>query len=162
MSYNFDNTDYKILKRLQENGRITNIQLSNEIGLSPAPTLERVKKLENNGIIESYHARVNKGMVGLGINALIQINLSRQMENAIHNFIEQVNNIPEIVECYQVTGNFDYLLKAVVADIPAFEKLIGEKLGKIEEIGQMHTNVILSEVKHTPLLPLEYGENGSN
>lgn len=162
MNFNFDATDYKILKRLQENGRITNIQLSNEIGLSPAPTLERVKKLENNGVIESYHARINKNMVGLGINALIQINLARQMENAIHNFIEQINNIPEIIECYQVTGNFDYLLKAVVADISAFEKLIGEKLGKIEEIGQMHTNVILSEVKHTPLLPLTYSENGTH
>lgn len=161
MSYNFDPTDYKILKRLQENGRITNIQLSTEIGLSPAPTLERVKKLENNGVIESYHARINKGTVGLGITALIQINLARQMENAIHNFIEQINSIPEIIECYQVTGNFDYLLKAVVADIPAFERLIGERLGKIEEIGQMHTNVILSEVKHTPLLPLEYSENGT-
>ena len=162
MSLGFDETDYKILRELQKNGRVTNIQLSKQVGLSPAPTLERVKKLENNGVIESYHAKVNKSKVGLGINALIQVNLVRQLENAIHNFTEKIAQIPEITECYQVTGNFDYLLKAVVPDIPAFERLIGEKLGKIDEIGQMHTNVILSEVKNSPLLPLSYAENGTN
>ncbi len=141
---------------MQENGRKTNVQLSNEIGLSPAPTLERVKKLENSGIIKSYHAIVEENSVDLGIKAMIQVSLVRQKDNAISNFKKQIDKIDEIVECYQVTGNFDYLLKAVVKDIPSFEKLIGEKLSKIADIGQMQTNVILSEVKKSPVLPLNY------
>ncbi len=156
MEVNLDKIDFMILKLLQENGRKTNVQLSNEIGLSPAPTLERVKKLENSGIIKSYHAVVEENFVDLGIKAMIQVSLVRQKDNAISNFKKQIDKIDEIVECYQVTGNFDYLLKAVVKDIPSFEKLIGEKLSKIADIGQMQTNVILSEVKKSPVLPLNY------
>lgn len=156
MEVNLDKIDLMILKLLQENARKTNVQLSNEIGLSPAPTLERVKKLENSGIIKSYHAVVEEKAVDLGIKAMIQVSLVRQKDNAISNFKKQIDKIGEIVECYQVTGNFDYLLKVVVKDIPAFEKLIGEKLSKISDIGQMQTNVILSEVKKSPVLPLQY------
>ena len=87
---------------------------------------------------------------------LIQVSLVRQKDNAISNFKKQIAKIDEIVECYQVTGNYDYLLKVVVKDIPSFEKLIGEKLSKIADIGQMQTNVILSEVKKSHVLPLNY------
>lgn len=156
MEVNLDKTDLKILQLLQENGRKTNVQLSNEIGLSPAPTLERVKKLENSGVIKSYHAVVDENTVSLGIKAMIQISLVKQKDNAIVNFKKHIGKIDEIVECYQVTGNFDYLIKAVVKDIPAFEKLIGEKLSKIPEIGTMQTNVILSEIKKSSVLPLKY------
>lgn len=156
MEAELDILDLKILKLLQENGRITNVQLSNEIGLSPAPTLERVKKLENSGVIKSYHAAVNESAVNLGIKAMIQVSLVRQKDNAIANFKKHIDKIDEITECYQVTGNFDYLLKVVVKDIPAFEKLIGGKLSKIPDIGQMQTNVILNEVKKSAVLPLNY------
>lgn len=156
MEVNLDKIDLMILKLLQENGRKTNVQLSNEIGLSPAPTLERVKKLETSGIIKSYHAVVEENSVALGIKAMIQVSLVRQKDNAISNFKKHIIKIDEIVECYQVTGNYDYLLKVVVKDIPAFEKLIGEKLSKIPDIGQMQTNVILSEVKKSSVLPLKY------
>src|SRR5688572_13561008 len=97
---NLDKIDLKILKILQENGRITNLQLSNEIKLSPTPTLERVKKLENSQVIKSYHAVVNEEALGLGIKAIIQITLARQIENAIANFKKQVVKINEITECY--------------------------------------------------------------
>lgn len=151
-----DSIDLKILKILQERGKITNIQLSQEIGLSAAPTLERVKKLENSGIIKSYHAQVNAVKVGLGFSALIQVRLTRQIGNAIRNFTKAVNEIPEIVQCVQLTGNFDYQLTIVVKDIPAFERLIADKLSKIEEIGQMQTQVVLSVIKDTRVLPIEY------
>lgn len=156
MEVNLDKIDLMILKLLQENGRKTNVQLSNEIGLSPAPTLERVKKLETSGIIKSYHAVVEENAVALGIKAMIQVSLVRQKDNAISNFKKHIDKIAEITECYQVTGNYDYLLKVVVKDIPSFEKLIGEKLSKIPDIGQMQTNVILSEVKKSSVLPLKY------
>ncbi|MFZ9847716.1 MAG: Lrp/AsnC family transcriptional regulator [Flavobacteriales bacterium] len=151
-----DKTDLKILQKLQQDGRMTNLQLSTEIGLSPAPTLERVKKLEISGVIKSYHAQVNEQVVGLGIQALVSISLTRQIENAIAGFTQKINNIPEIMECYQVTGNSDYLVRILVKDIPAFEALVSHKLSKIEEIGQMQTMVILSKIKDSKEVPLDY------
>lgn len=156
MASSLDTTDLKILKTLQENGRITNLQLSNEIGLSPAPTLERVRKLEKANYITSYHANANSQLLGIGIQALIQISLSRQMENAISSFVDQIERIPEIVECYQVTGRFDFQMRIMVADIHAFERLISNQLSKIEEIGEMESYVILSTIKKSHLIPLEY------
>lgn len=150
-----DEIDKKILTKLQEQGKITNIQLSNEVGLSPAPTLERVKKLEKNGIIEGYHAKVNHTNVGLGIEAVIMINLVRQMENAIIDFKNGIQKVPEIIDCYQITGQWDYMIKVVVKDIPAFERLIAEKLSKMEQISQMQSMVVLSKVKESMVSPID-------
>jgi Lrp/AsnC family leucine-responsive transcriptional regulator len=156
MSINLDEIDLKILRILQERGKITNIQLSQDIGLSPAPTLERVKKLENNDFIQSYHAAVNESKLGLGLCALIHVSLTRQMDNAMVNFKKHIEEIEEIVECYQLTGNFDYQIKVLVKDIPAFESLIADKLSTIEEIGQMQTMVVLSKIKDSKVLPIKY------
>jgi DNA-binding Lrp family transcriptional regulator len=152
-----DALDLKILKELQENSKITNIELSKKIGLSAAPTLGRVQKLEKSGLIESYHAKVNMAHLDLGFTALIQVSLTRQISNAIQNFINEINQIDSVVECYQLTGNFDYQLKVIVKDIPAFDSLITNKLSKIEEIRQMQTMVVLSTVKSSPVLPVNYG-----
>lgn len=156
MALRVDKIDLKILKTLQEEGRITNLELSNKVGLSPAPTLERVRKLEKAKLISSYHAAINEKAMGIGIQAFIQISLVRQLDNAIESFQSKILAIPEVVECYQVTGGFDYQIKIMVEDIPAFDKLISEKLGKIEEIGQMQSNVIISKVKDSKLIPLSY------
>ena len=156
MTLNLDKTDLKILKILQENGRITNLQLSQEIGLSPAPTLERVKKLEQRKLIRSYHAIINEEALGIGIKVVITLTLARQIENAITNFTKAISNIPEIMDCYQVTGNADFVLMAMVRDIPHFEQLISHKLGKIEEIGQMQSMVVLSRSKQSHVIPFEY------
>ena len=151
-----DATDLKILKKLQENGKITNLQLSEDIGLSPAPTLERVRKLEAAKIITGYHATVDEATLGIGIKAFIQLSLGRQASNFIVDFKERIDNIQEITECYQVTGNCDFLLKIEVADIPAFEDLITNKLSQIEEIGNMQTLVILSQPKKSVVVPTTY------
>jgi len=156
MAVKIDKTDLKILKILQEDGRITNLQLSNQVGLSPAPTLERVRKLEKQGIIDSYHANVNADKMGMGIMAIIQVSLVRQIDNALQNFKRQIMEIDEVVECLQVTGTFDYQLKVVVKDISAFDALISERLSKVEEIGQMQTYVVLSTLKKSNVLPLKY------
>lgn len=156
MNINLDKIDLKILRTLQENAKITNLQLSSEIGLSPAPTLERVKKLERLKLIKGYHAQLNAEMVGINVSAIIQITLTRQIENAISNFKKEINKIPEIMECYQVTGNADYVLTVTMKDMRAFEELISHKLSKMEEIGQMQTMVILSKIKDSKVLPLNY------
>ena len=151
-----DKTDFKILKILQENGRITNIQLSMDIGLSPAPTLERVRKLESNGFITSYHAMVNEELLGLKIKSFVQITINHSKADAIKNFTKQINEINEVVECYHVTGTADYLLKVIVEDIKSYEALIMEKFSKIQEIQSLQSLMILSNTKNTHTVPLEY------
>ncbi|MFT7157350.1 MAG: Lrp/AsnC family leucine-responsive transcriptional regulator [Parvicella sp.] len=151
-----DKIDLHILRELQTNSKITNIELSKTIGLSPAPTLGRVQKLERTGLIQSYHAVVNNSVLGLGFTALIQVSLTRQIDNAIDSFIAEIDKIDSIVECFQLTGNFDYQLKVIVQDIPAFDRLITEKLSKIEEIRQMQTLVVLSTVKNSRIAPIDY------
>lgn len=157
MSYQPDKIDLQILKTLQQNGRITNLQLSNEIGLSPAPTLERVRKLENLGIIKSYHAIVDEEELGLGIKTFIQIQLDFHQNNTIQTFVDEVKKIREITECHHVTGGCDFILKIYVKDIKAYEKLIMEKISKIKVVKTFQTMMILSTSKKEPVLPLEYG-----
>lgn len=150
----FDDIDLKILDILQQQGKTSNIALSKSVGLSPGPTLERVKKLEKSGVIKGYHANLDRHLLGLGFTALVQLSLASQQEKEIANFKQQIHAIKEITECYQLAGNFDYQLKVMVKDIPAFEALIREKLSKIEVIKQMQTSVILSKVKDAKGVPL--------
>jgi Lrp/AsnC family leucine-responsive transcriptional regulator len=151
-----DKTDLRILKILQLNGRITNLELSQNIGLSPAPTLERVKKLEKNGFIKSYHAKVDESKLGIGIKALMLITLPRHTEGVVDKFKKQIAEIAEITDCYKVTGNADYILHVMVRDIHAFEELVARKIATIEEISQMQTMVILSKAKESNVIPLNY------
>jgi Lrp/AsnC family leucine-responsive transcriptional regulator len=154
MARAIDKTDYKILKILQERGRISNIDLSKEIGLSPAPTLERVRKLERLRYIEGYHADVNLSKLGITIKAFIQVTLIHQQENNIHRFIEAIHKIPEVVECNQVTGDYDYQLKVYTSEIGALDRLITERISKLPEVGQIKSHIILSEIKHSRVAPM--------
>ena len=151
-----DSTDFKILKILQANGRITNIQLSMDIGLSPAPTLERVRKLEAQGYINSYHAMVNEELLGLKIKTFIQVSINYQKTDAIKNFSKQIMKIDEVVECHHISGSADFLLKVIVPDIKSYERLILDKISKILEISHLQTMMILSTTKYSHALPLEY------
>jgi DNA-binding Lrp family transcriptional regulator len=151
-----DEIDFKILKVLQEEGKISNLNLSKKIGLSPAPTLERVKKLEQSGVINSYHAQLDEIALGLNLNALIQVTLVRQLPDAAEKFLRQAFNIPEVMEVYQVTGNFDFHLRVITKDILDFERLIREELSKIDEIANLQTMVVLRKHKASHVLPLKY------
>jgi Lrp/AsnC family leucine-responsive transcriptional regulator len=156
MAAELDKTDLQILRILQENGRVTNLQLSVEIGLSPAPTLERVRKLENAGYIKSYHALVDEEKLGLGIKTFIQISLDFNQKNTIQTFIEEVKNIKEVTECHHVTGQCDFLLKVYVRDIRSYEKLIMDKISRISVVKTFQTMMIMSTNKKEPIVPLEY------
>ncbi len=156
MSEKLDKIDLKILKILQENSKITNLDLSKKIGLSPAPTLERVKKLEQSGIIESYHAMVNPQSIGLNVKTFVQVSLAWQKENALNHFLEKIKEIEEIVECYIITGEADFLMKIICKDIPTYEQLLFKTLSQIEEIERLKTLMTLSTVKDSKLLPYRY------
>ncbi len=151
-----DRIDLRILKILQDNSKITNLDLSKKIGLSPAPTLERVKKLEQSGIIQSYHAQVNPTSIGLSVKTFVLVSLAWQKENALNNFLDKVKEIQEIVECYIITGEADFLMKIVCKDIPTYEKLLFKTLSQIEEIERLKTLMTLSTVKDSKVLPFRY------
>jgi DNA-binding Lrp family transcriptional regulator len=156
MTEKLDKIDLKILKILQENSKITNLDLSKKIGLSPAPTLERVKKLEQSGIIESYHAIVNPQTIGLNVKTFVLVSLAWQKENALAHFMDKIKSIEEITECYIITGEADFLIKIVCKDIPTYEQLLFKTLSQIEEIERLKTLMTLSTVKDSKLLPYIY------
>jgi Lrp/AsnC family leucine-responsive transcriptional regulator len=156
MPERLDKIDLKILRILQENSKITNLDLSKKIGLSPAPTLERVKKLEQNQVIESYHAQVNPQAMGLNVKTFVLVSLAWQKENALNNFLEKIREIEEIVECYIITGEADFLIKIICKDIPTYEQLLFKTLSQIEEIERLKTLMTLSTVKDSKILPYKY------
>lgn len=151
-----DKLDLKILRIMQDNSKITNLDLSKKIGLSPAPTLERVKKLENTGVIKSYHASVDPQIIGLSVKTFVLVSLAWQKENALKNFMDKVKSIQEITECYIITGEADFLMKIVCKDIPTYEQLLFKTLSQIEEIERLKTLMTLSTIKDSKVLPFKY------
>jgi len=156
MASDLDKTDLQILRILQENGRITNLQLSNEVGLSPAPTLERVRKLENAEYIKSYHALVDEEKLGLGIKTFIQVSLDFHKSNTIDIFLGEIQKIKQVTECHHVTGQCDFLLKVYVHNIKEYEQLIMDKISRIPVVKTFQTMMIMSTSKKEATLPLEY------
>ncbi len=149
-----DHIDRKVLEILQSNGKITNAQLSKEIGLSPAPTLERVKKLETSGIIKSYHAQLEPEKVGLGVTTFVMVTLVGHKMDVTRSFVDKVNAIGEIIECHHITGTGDFLLKVISRDIASYQKLMLETINEIEEVASTQTMVILSTFKESKVLPI--------
>lgn len=150
-----DITDKKILEILQGDGRITNSQLSKEIGLSPAPTLERVKKLEQSGIIKSYHAKVDMQKIGLGVSTFVLVSLKGHNKENIQKFTHSIEKINEIIECHHITGSGDFLLRVVTKDISSYQKLMLEKVTEIPVVDNLQSIVILSTFKDSQVLPIQ-------
>lgn len=154
MKTKLDPTDRKILGLLQANSNITNAQLALEIGLSAAPTLERVKKLETAGIIKSYHAVVDPAGVGIGVSTFVMATLKGHNKENITKFMSAIAEIDEIIECHHVTGQADFILKVVSTDIPAYQDLMLEKVTNIEVVDNLQSMVILSTFKDTKVIPI--------
>ena len=151
-NFKLDSLDRNILKILQKNGKITNAKLSEEIGLSPAPTLERVKKLEQSGIIKSYHAELNSEKLGLGVNTFVQVSLKGHNKTNIDIFTSKIKEIDEVIECHHVTGSGDFLLRVIAKDIASYQLLMLES--DIEVVDSLQTMVILSTFKDSKSIPI--------
>lgn len=149
-----DAIDKKILTLLQERGRMTNAELSKQVGLSAASALERVKKLERGGVITGYHASLDHTAVGIGLLILVEVTLSRHRHDAIVRFVQAVQEVDEIVACYHVTGRADYLLRVVAKDIPSYELFIMETLSALPGVQHIETMMVLSAVKESKSLPI--------
>jgi Lrp/AsnC family leucine-responsive transcriptional regulator len=156
-----DATDVKILNILQRRGRITNAALAKEIRISPPPTLERVKKLEKNGVIKKFVAVLDPSKVGLGTHTFVEVTLRGHTKENVSAFIEAARKMDEIMECHHVTGDADFLLKIAVRDIPAYEALVMHKLTTLPHVSNLKTMVVLSTFKDETAYNLEGVGNGN-
>ena len=149
-----DRTDYRILHQLQNNGRLTNLELAERVGLSPSPCLRRVRVLEESGIIRRYVAIVDAKAVGLPISAFIKVSLRSQELDSLEAFQQRVASFPEIMECYLMTGSSDYLLRVVVPSLEAYERFLVDKLTRVPGISSIQTSFALKPVVSRTELPL--------
>jgi DNA-binding Lrp family transcriptional regulator len=149
-----DRYDRLILEALQRDGRISNVQLAAAVNLSESACLRRVRALEEEGYIDRYAALVSQPMVGLAGNVFVQIGLHREEERELAAFEEAVQNIPEIMECYLMTGEFDYLLRVVVADMADFERLHRDALTRLPGVARVNSSVAIRTVQKRTELPL--------
>lgn len=149
-----DNTNRQILEVLQKDGSTTNTELARQVGLAPASTLERVKKLEKGGIITKYVALVDAEKVGKQIIAYVEITMGNHSAAAITEFEESIKDIPEILECHHVAGDKDFILKIVTEDMKSYERLALEKIAVIPNLGRVSTMFVLSTIKQKTGIPV--------
>ena len=150
-----DETNLRILKILQENCKISNKELAERLNRSTTPVFERIKKLEKEGYIDKYTALLNERKIGLKQTIFIGISLKGHTRSYLKNFSQQINEFPEVVEAYQVSGNFDFLLKIVLEDIDAYEKFVQTKLSLISDIRKVHSYIAIKKEKYTTFLDLD-------
>ena len=149
-----DQTDRKILKALIDNGRITWRDLADQVGLSPTPVLRRVKALEDQGIIQGYSARLDERRLAGGLSVFVQISLDKQDASALVKFEEQIKLAPQVMSCFLMTGDFDYLLRVVTPSVEAFEVFLTNKLARIPGVAHLKSSFALKVimVRQAPLV----------
>lgn len=149
-----DAIDREILKILQKDGRIANVDLAEKAGLSASPCARRVKQLEDAGIIARYGALIDQKSVGLPVNVFVNVTLERQVEGALQKFEAAILQRPEVMECYLMTGEADYFLRVVVADLDAYERFLIEHLTRIPGIANIKSSFALKQIAYRTELPI--------
>ena len=150
-----DNLDKKIIYELQKNGRLSNFELAEKVGLSPSPCLRRIKNLEKSKIISGYTAIVDEELFGYPITAFVSVRLENQTDGTLKRFEKGISTLVEVVDCWLVTGNRDYLLRVVAKNLKTYEKFMREDLTKIIGIASIETNFALGSVKTKQPLPIK-------
>ncbi|AKJ68697.1 ArsR family transcriptional regulator [Pandoraea thiooxydans] len=149
-----DRIDIGILSELQQNARITNAELARAVNLSPTPCFNRVRALENLGLVKQQVTLLNPEPLGLRINVFIQVSLEKQVEDALQRFEQAIAEQPEVMECYLMSGDADYLLRVVMPDIKALERFILERLTTIPGVSNIRSSFALKQVRYKTALPL--------
>jgi Lrp/AsnC family leucine-responsive transcriptional regulator len=144
-----DRIDKAILRELQSDGRMANVELSRRVGLSATPCLERVKRLEKQGYIKGYAAILSPELLGASLLVFVEIRLTRTSPDVFDEFKKSVIDLPQVLECHLVSGDFDYLVKARVADMKAYRRLLGETLLTLPGVSASRTYVVMEEVKES-------------
>ena len=146
--------DRKILRALQEDGRMTVQAIADRVGLSASPCLRRIRQMERAGVIAGYSATVDQKAVGLPVSVFISIKLERQRSHELDAFAAAIGRWPEVMECYLMTGQFDFLLRVVCADLGAYEQFLRERLTQVEGVASIESSFSLGQVKVSRVLPL--------
>ncbi|MBM4362663.1 MAG: Lrp/AsnC family transcriptional regulator, partial [Deltaproteobacteria bacterium] len=149
-----DDIDLRLIDELQQDAKITNVELADRVKLSPSPCLARVRALERDKIIDRYVALMNPRALGLGVSVFIQITLDTQVRSALDTFEAAVRKRPEVMECYLMTGDSDYLLRVVVPDVQSFERFVISELTNIPGLSRIRSSFALKQVKYETGLPL--------
>ncbi len=149
-----DQIDRKILHHLQENARITNADLAEKVGLSPTPCLRRLRRLESEDIIKGYHTEVNREALGIGVTVVIMIKLEREDEASLRSFEAEISERPEVVECFLVTGKFDYFLRVIIPNLVDYEAFLSETLLRMNNVASVESSFTLRQVTKKNVLPL--------
>lgn len=149
-----DAIDRKILENLQNNARMRNVELAEKVGLSPSPCLRRVGNLEETGVIRGYATLVDAEAVGLPVSVFVSVTLEKQIERALDKFEKEIRARPEVMECYLMTGDADYLLRVVTADLGAYERFLIEHLTRIPGVASIRSSFALKQVAYRTALPI--------
>ena len=149
-----DRIDRRILKQLQADGRIATVDLAEKVGLSPTSTSDRVKRLQREGFIAGYGARLDPHRLGLGLLVFVEVSLDKTTPDVFEKFAEAVKRAPEVLECHMVAGGFDYLVKTRVADMSAYRRFLGEILLALPGVKETRTYAVMEEVKSDGVLPV--------
>ena len=151
MPFELDKIDRHILDLLQQNARVTNAHIASTVGLSPAATLERVRKLEQQQIVRGYHAKLDPNSLSLHTCLLIQVKLHQPTQKNVTKFIKALKALPEVVECYQVVGEVDFVIKVVARDLSTYQQFLMQKLGDIDAIQDLKPLVVTDVLKEGTL-----------
>ena len=146
--------DRRILKVLQDDGRTTIQAIADRVGLSASPCLRRIRRMEQAGIITAYSITVDQNAVGLPVSVFVSIKLERQRAVQLDRFAEAIAEWPEVMECYLMTGQFDFLLRVVCADLASYEAFLRDKLTQVEGVGSIESSFALGQVKYSRVLPI--------
>ena len=149
-----DATDWKILARLQDEARVSNVELARAVNLSPSPCLARVRALEEGRVISRYVTLVDPLKIGLTVSVFIQVSLEKQMRDALDTFQSSILARDEVMECYLMTGDADYLLRVIVSDVQSLERFIVDYLAKIPGVASIKSSFALKQVKYKTARPL--------
>jgi DNA-binding Lrp family transcriptional regulator len=150
-----DAVDRKILGILQTHGRISNQDLADRVGLSPSPCLRRVKALEARGIVQRYVALIDASTVGRGLQAVVEVRLDRQTSDSVARFEKEILKFPQVLECYLVAGDWDYVLRVVARDLDDFRDFCVNRLARIPGVGNVKSNISMKQVKYSTAVPLD-------
>lgn len=151
---NLDASDIRILQLLQENAQLTIKEISQKINLSMTPTHDRIKRLEQEGVIDKYVTILNKKMLGNPMIVYCNISLDKQQKNHFEEFEEAIKQFPEVIECSVISGSFDYLLKVIAKDMSAYNEFYQKKLSDLQSVAHISSSFVMSEVKSTTVMPL--------
>lgn len=151
-----DLIDFKIISELQQNGDLSNLELADKVGLSASPCLRRVKMLQETGVIKHKVTLIDAEKIGLNVSVFVQVTLERQIEENLSAFETEIANCPEVVECYLMTGEADYLLRIVVPDLQAYEHFLKDRLTRFPGVLNIRSSFALNQVKYSTALPLNH------